>query len=120
MQEITLKGTTYQLPTAWNEVNVRQLIEIEQIKNNDLQSLGQIAAVLLGCDVDEVLRAELAEFTELITKVGDVMTAPLNAKFQPNITLDGVSYTARKIEDFSTREFTDFDTLSADGKKNLP
>lgn len=122
MKQIELKGNTYNFPTSWDDITVRQLMEIEELNDEsaDMQKLSKIAAILLDVDKDEILSLEIDEFLTLLNEVADVMSAKQTAKFQANITLDGVSYKAKSIEEFSTREFTDFDTLSADGKKNLP
>lgn len=122
MKQIELKGNPYNFPTSWDDITVRQLMEIEELNDEsaDMQKLSKIAAILLDVEKDEILSLEIDEFISLINEVADVMSAKQTAKYQPYITLDGVSYKARSIEEFSTREFTDFDTLSADGKKNLP
>lgn len=122
MKQIELKGKNYNFPTSWDDITVRQLMEIEELNDEsaDMQKLSKIAAILLDVDKDEILALEIDEFLSLLNEVADVMSAKQTAKYQVNITLDGVSYKAKSLEEFSTREFTDFDTLSADGKKNLP
>ena len=122
MKQIQLKGKRYNFPTSWDDITVRQLMSIEELNDEaaDMQKLSKIAAILLDVEKDEILQLEIDEFISLINEVADVMSAKQTAKYQPNITLDGVDYKAKSIEEFSTREFTDFDTLSADGKKNLP
>lgn len=122
MKEIELKGKIYNFPTTWHDITVRQLMQIEELNDEaaDMQKLSKIAAILLDVEKDEILALEIDEFISLINEVADVMSSKQTAKYQPNITLDGVAYKAKSIEEFSTREFTDFDTLSADGKKNLP
>ena len=122
MKQIELKGKTHNFPTSWDDITVRQLMEIEELNDEsaDMQKLSKIAAILLDVEKDEILSLEIDEFLTLLNEVADVMSAKQTAKYQPNITLDGVIYKAKSIEEFSTREFTDFDTLSADGKKNLP
>ena len=122
MKQIQLKGKRYNFPTSWDDITVRQLMSIEELNDEaaDMQKLSKIAAILLDVEKDEILQLEIDEFISLINEVADVMSAKQTAKYQPNITLDGVAYKAKNIEEFSTREFTDFDTLSADGKKNLP
>lgn len=122
MKQIELKGKSYNFPTSWDDITVRQLMQIEELNDDsaDMQKLSKIAAILLDVEKDEILALEIDEFISLINEVADVMSAKQTAKYQSNITLDGVSYKAKSIEEFSTREFTDFDTLSAEGKKNLP
>lgn len=122
MKQIELKGKIYNFPTTWHDITVRQLMQIEDLNDEaaDMQKLSKIAAILLDVEKDEILGLEIDDFLTIINEVADVMTAKQTAKYQPNITLDGVAYKAKSIEEFSTREFTDFDTLSADGKKNLP
>ena len=122
MKQIELKGKSYNFPTSWDDITVRQLMMIEELNDDsaDMQKLSKIAAILLDVEKDEILQLEIDEFISLINEVADVMSSKQTAKYQPNITLDGVSYKAKSIEEFSTREFTDFDTLSAEGKKNLP
>lgn len=122
MRQIELKGKSYNLPTSWDDISVRQLMQIEELNDDsaDMQKLSKIAAILLDVEKDEILALEIDEFISLINEVADVMSSKQTAKYQPNITLDGVAYKAKSIEEFSTREFTDFDTLSAEGKKNLP
>lgn len=122
MKQIELKGKNYNFPTSWDDITVRQLMEIEELNDEsaDMQKLSKIAAILLDVEKDEILGLEIDEFLTLLNEVADVMSSKQTTKYQSNITLDGISYRARNIEEFNTREFTDFDTLSADGKKNLP
>lgn len=122
MKQIKIKNESYSLPTSWDEITVNQLVKIEQLNNEEvsLNKMTKIASILLDVEEDTLLSIEIGEYMTLLQNISELMgsTTP-NSKFQPKITLDGVTYTAVEVQEWTTREFTDFDTLSSD-KTNLP
>lgn len=122
MKEIKIKNETYSLPTSWDEITVNQLVKIEQLNQEEvsLNKMTKIASILVDVEEDTLLNIEIADYMTLLQDISELMnsTTP-NSKFQPKITLDGVTYTAVEVQEWNTREFTDFDTLSSD-KTNLP
>lgn len=122
MKQIKIKNDFYNLPTSWDEISVKQLVAIEQLNQEEvsLNKMTKIASILLDVDDETLLNIEIADYMALLQDISELMgsTSP-SSKFQPKITLDGVTYTAVEVQQWNTREFTDFDTLSSD-KTNLP
>lgn len=123
MKQITIKNETYNLPQTWDEITVNQLVQIETLNKDEevsLQRMNNIAAILIGCEADQLKEMAIDEYMQLLADITDVMgSSSPSTKFQKIITLDGVKYEAKEVQEWNTREFTDFDTLSND-KTNLP
>lgn len=122
MKQIKIKNESYSLPTSWDEITVNQLVKIEQLNQEEvsLNKMTKIASILVDVEEDTLLNIEIADYMVLLQDISELMgsTSP-SSKFQPKITLDGVTYEAKEVSEWNTREFTDFDTLSTD-KTNLP
>lgn len=123
MKRIQIKNETYNLPMSWDEITVNQLVKIETLNKDEevsLQRMNNIAAILLNCEADIMAEMAIDEYMQLLADITDVMgSSSPSTKFQKIITLDGVKYEAKEVQEWNTREFTDFDTLSSD-KTNLP
>lgn len=120
MKQIEINKIVYNVPESWADITVKQVIEFEEIQNGTMDIGGnkRLLAVALNCDEKEVETFPFEIFVELIVTVSEMLQKPLEGKFQPTVEIDGVVYTAREINEFSTREFIDFDSMASDKDKH--
>lgn len=98
-----------------NEITVNNLIEIQGIDMSSLSGQKQLLKVLYGVDADNL---PLDEFLELCGQTVELFNTG-DKTFKPTIEVDGVTFHAKELTSFSTREFIDFDTLAKDSKENF-
>lgn len=99
-----------------NDITVKQIMEVQNINPTTLDGQRKLIQCIFGIDpanlpFDEFL-LKTAEIPEIF-KVGD-------RSFKKDIEVAGVKLTARAIDQLSTREFIDFDTLAKEGNTALP
>ena len=99
-----------------NDITVKQIMEVQNINPTTLDGQRKLIQCIFGIDpanlpFDEFL-LKTAEIPEIF-KVGD-------RSFKKDIEVSGVKLTARAIDQLSTREFIDFDTLAKEGNTALP
>jgi hypothetical protein len=107
---------------SWSDITVGQLIELKKLdlehKSNTLATQSQLIKLLYGADADNM---PFDEYMDKVMEITEAFSTPLKGDYKPQVELCGKVYKAVPIENFTTREFTDFDTLARDNNdNNLP
>lgn len=102
------------IPKNWHEINVAQLMEISQAKNNmrDIQALLSLFIDTETLTIDEFMEAA-AELYQLLTTKAEIVDCE-------EFVLNGETFKLRNIEDFDVLEYCDYTELSKDTIQNLP
>lgn len=102
------------IPKTWHEINVAQLMEISQAKNNmrDIQALLSLFIDTETLTIDEFMEAA-AELYQLLTTKAEIVDCE-------EFVLNGETFKLRNIEDFDVLEYCDYTELSKDTIQNLP
>ena len=107
---------------SWSDVTVRQLIEIKKLDlDNTANTIGtqnKLVEILFGVKADDM---QFDEYMEKVLAVGETLGKPLVGVYKPKFVFNGFEFEAVPIETFTTREFTDFDTLARENNtENFP
>lgn len=107
---------------SWSDVTVRQLIEIKKLDlDNTANTIGtqnKLVEILFGVKADDM---QFDEYMEKVLAVSKVLSEPLVGVYKPKFEFDRREFEAVPIETFTTREFTDFDTLARENNaENFP
>lgn len=119
----TEQGKALEVPENWSDINVRQLVQLQDIKGDNVAAQNKVIQILCGVTDDEL---SFADFMWLSIALSEALSQPKSDKFQKNVVLKNdenfdVVFEAKDITSFSTREFIDFDTLAGEGKNaNIP
>lgn len=119
----TEQGKALEVPENWSDINVRQLVQLQDIKGDNVAAQNKVIQILCGVTDDEL---SFSDFMWLSIALSEALSSPKSDKFQKNVVLKNdenldVVFEAKDITSFSTREFIDFDTLAGEGKNaNIP
>ena len=110
------------IPNCWSEVSIRQLIEINEVKDNlSFNNYLKVAATLTGATEKEIKALPVEEFVKVIDEVNEFFQTAPAVVLRKSITLNGHEYHLRDIGDYSTGDFIDADTLATgDDKDKVP
>lgn len=119
----TEQGKALEVPENWGDINVRQLVQLQDIKGENVAAQNKVIQILCGVTDDEL---SFSDFVWLSIALSEALSKPKSDKFQKNVVLKDaegldIVFEAKDITSFSTREFIDFDTLAGEGKNaNIP
>lgn len=119
----TEQGKALEVPENWGDINVRQLVQLQDIKGDNVAAQNKVIQILCGVTDDEL---SFSDFMWLSIALSEALSKPKETKFQKIVSMEDcegtiVVFEAKDIKDFSTREFIDFDTLAGEGKNdNIP
>lgn len=102
-------------PKTLNDLTVRKLLKIQKIDPATLTGQKELIECIYGVKADDM---PIDEFLTACAEVVELMNSG-DKSFKYEITIDGHKFVAKELNDFSTREFIDFDTLAKDSKENL-
>lgn len=102
-------------PKTLNDLNVRKLLKIQKINSATLTGQKELIECIYGVKADDM---PIDEFLTACAEVVEMMSSG-DTSFKYEIIIDGYKFTAKELNEFSTREFVDFDTLAKDSKENL-
>lgn len=102
-------------PKTLNDLNVRKLLKIQKIDPATLTGQKELIECIYNVKTDDM---PIDEFLTACAEVVELMNSG-DKSFKYEITIDGHKFTAKELNDFSTREFIDFDTLAKDSKENI-
>lgn len=91
------------IPTGWNEVTIRQFVELSRVKQMDMDPLEQlieIIAILSNTPRETIAKVPLNSLKALYGKF-DWMQSPIEGTLKDTLTIDGVTYRAACFSDFS-------------------
>lgn len=96
---------------SWKDITLNQMVELRKLegKINTLAGQRELMKIMLDVDANEI---PFDEYVEQVFKLQEALNKPFSKTYHPTITIDGVQYKAKDIKEFSTREFTDFDSLA--------
>lgn len=101
------------IPKNWKGVSTRQLIELSRHKNDEgMEGFATIASIFAECTPDEVKALNAVEFCTLVDDVTALMQAKPTGGKCDCVKLNGHEYHLRDIEEFTTAEFIDADTIA--------
>ena len=77
----------------WNEVTIKQFVELQKIKDDDqVESHLKIIAILSGKDKDEVERLSLDEIRQLVPYTKFIYHLPVNDNLPVRVEINGCDY----------------------------
>lgn len=104
---------------SWKDITVGQLIEIKKLdldnKANTLATQSSLIKILYGEDAENL---PFEVYMDKVLEITNAFSTPLKGEYKPVVELCGKVYKAVPIEEFTTREFTDFDTLARENNEN--
>lgn len=110
------------VPESWDEITVRQLVEMEQLGTdgpNDIDRSTKLLSIVTETPEEVIKRFDIGDYIDLVADLSSVMAAANVSKYQERITIGDETFTATDVRSWATREFVDFDTLARD-KGNIP
>lgn len=119
----TEQGKALEVPENWSDINVRQLVQLQDISGDNVAAQNKVIQILCGVTEDEL---SFGDFMWLSIALSEALSKPKETKFQKIVSMkdsegSDVVFEAKDIKDFTTREFVDFDTLAGEGKNdNIP
>lgn len=110
--------STVQIPESWKDINVKQLIALQDVQANNLKAQNKVIEVLTGLNPEDL---SFTDFMNVSLTLSDALSVPKNTQFKKEVEVGGKKFEAKDLKEFTTREFTDFDTLAGEGKNdNIP
>lgn len=115
----TTTDKVIRIPENISEMTVKNLIEFASLGELDgsMENVGKIISVFTDEPIQTI---KFEDFFEMTNILGELLTTKPSAESLTEFTLNGVKYVGKNIEDMTTKEFIDFDTLSNEPIKNLP
>lgn len=109
-------------PESWQDVTINQMIELQEVKSNDLKSLIKLVKIFNpNTDPTEM---ELETLVEVANSIFNVIMSHPSPTSTSEYTVDGVRYTTATPESLDFGEFLDVNSLNstdeAEQIKNLP
>lgn len=112
---------TLQLPKSWHDVNLRQLVELDQLRTredlDDTELMTQTLSVLSGVHIDEVEALPRNYLIGKYNKLSWLDTYPETKPKRPRYRLKGKMYRiTTNPASISAGEFATLQTLASDGR----
>ena len=102
-------------PKTLNDLTVKDLIKIQRIDPTTLTGQKELIECIYKVNTDDM---PIDEFLTACAEVVDVMSKG-DKSFKKTLSINEHRFEAKELNDFSTREFIDFDTLAKDSKENI-
>lgn len=114
-------GNTITIPEHISEITVEQLVNFNalgEIGNtiNDMERLVRVFSNT-GFTINDV---SLEDFLDIVETLGKLLATKPVQRATEVFVLDGETYHCVEVEDLTTKEFIDFDTLSENPVEKLP
>ena len=112
-------------PTSYSAMPLGQYVELVKViqsgMTGTMKDMVSIAAIMTGSEVQNVMTWDVNEVVDVYAAAIDLLKQlPEDVDYKV-ITLNGVEYKAQEVEEFTTRQFTDFDTLASKADdENIP
>lgn len=127
-----MKECLQRLPKTIDEINLqlyldfsKELRGVTEAEWNTIDGqlkMFRIVELFLGVEEGDIDDLSLADMTELVTKVTDIISSTKDFKSSDHFVIDGITYSTRKIEDMNsltTGEYTSIKTLQDSMKDEL-
>lgn len=107
---------------SWKDITVGQLIEIRKLNiENNADSIATQSALIRILYGENAENLSFVDYMDKVMEISNALNSPLKGEYKAEFELGGIEFKAKPIEEFSTREFTDFDTLARENNdENLP
>lgn len=109
-------------PESWQDVTINQMIELQEVKSNDLKSLIKLVKIF-NPEVDPT-DMELETLVEVANSIFNVIMSHPSPTSTSEYTIDGVTYTTATPESLDFGEFLDVNSLNSTDEteqiRNLP
>lgn len=106
------------IPENWSEITVKQLIEMQSCQGNSITAQNKLITLMTGISTDDLT---FDDYINISLEITQSLQKPMNKSFKKYVQFDNIQFVAKDIKDFSTREFTDFDTIaSANNNEQMP
>ena len=111
-----------QVPSSWEGVTINQMIELQEVKSNDLKSLIKLVKIF-NPEVDPT-EMEIETLIQVANSIYDVITSQPEPENKTEYIIDGVTYHIASPESLDFGEFLDVNSLNSSDEaeqiKNLP
>jgi hypothetical protein len=111
-----------QVPSSWEGVTINQMIELQEVKSNDLKSLIKLVKIF-NPDIDPT-EMELETLVKVANSIFNVIMSHPSPTSTSEYSIDGITYTTATPESLDFGEFLDVNSLNstdeAEQIKNLP
>lgn len=111
-----------QIPSSWAGVTINQMIELQEVKSNDLKSLIKLVKIF-NHDIDPT-EMEIETLLQVANSIYDVITSQPEPENKTEYIIDGVTYHIANPESFDFGEFLDVNSLNSNDEaeqiRNLP
>ncbi len=120
MVELNINNTTYQMPSNWNEVNLKKFIDIQTIisnTNSELKKTVEIISVLSGCPI-KIL------YTINLDDIGQININWINEPIEKSVdnikVIDGIEFgVVKDMKKLTLGEYVDLDHYSKEVNDNI-
>lgn len=105
----------HNIPQRWEEVPYGRFFKIANLTGdiNNTDKFIECIAILAG--VDDILMLPYIDYMEISGVVAQFISNEPIPVFRKEVKIGRKKYVARSIEELTTKEFTDLDTLAQDG-----
>lgn len=111
-----------QIPSSWEGVTINQMIELQEVKSNDLKSLMKLVKIF-NPDIDPT-EMELETLVEVANSIFNVIMSQPEPENKTEYIIDGVTYHIANPEALDFGEFLDVNSLNSNDEaeqiRNLP
>lgn len=123
MRKIEVNGKKYQMPEGWKDIKLKHLVKIQEfLKGEHNTSVNDVIMTLSVFTNIPAKDIEKWSLMTLMSEYGNVIDKMKQNTFNADISvmkLNGKEYRLRELEDFTTKEFIDYDTLAQDSTHNI-
>lgn len=122
MSKIKKQENTINIKSSWNDITIKDFIQIQQIKNLDIDEISkefEILSLLSGKTIQEIENLDILEWKKLRQSFNFLFTEiPKTDKFPDTLNINGVSYKViKKIEELKAGQGIDLINYTKDNTK---
>lgn len=111
----TEKGIEIRIPENMGEITVNQFVSLQEINPENVESYEKVIEKMCKINPKEL---SFNDFIQISLLLAQGIATNTKKSFQKEIIIDGDTYTAKDLKDFSTREFIDFETIAIGEEPN--
>jgi len=120
MVELKIENNVYEMPSSWDEVNMKMFMDIQEINESDAapaKKMVHMISALSDAPIDVLYLINLEDLSNI-----DIswMNKEIDKDVKTTITIDGVKYgMVKDMKKLSLGEYVDLDHYTQDLTKNL-
>lgn len=101
---------------TFNDITIGTIMQIQNMDTTTLEGQKRLCEIIYGVNVDSM---PLDEFLQMIATLPEVFNG-WKKEFKPVVEVQGKEFVVKTMEQFTTKEFIDFDTLSDKASEQAP